>query len=130
MLRAGGEAGRAWGPAWNLQLALDNQGSGADHPWRIRVGVLDDEDKVPAILSLDPIVPLLELVLADITNGGQHTETIEEPGIVVGSTQRPQLVALGQGSLDLRGEQVGREEALFGHLRASVEVEVDVGGSV
>jgi hypothetical protein len=90
-----------------IQLALDNQGASANN--LARGCVLNDENKVAAVLLRNPTVPLLELVLCDLANRSQDAQTVEEARIVVGRSQRAQLVALGEHSLHLGREQLGTE---------------------
>jgi hypothetical protein len=98
-----------------LQLALGQQRAGADDPWRAGVGVLDDDDKVGAVLPRDPVVALLPLLLGNVAHRRQHPQAVEEAGVEVVPAQRPQLVAFGQRGLHLGGQVLGGEELLFGH---------------
>ena len=98
-----------------VQLALDQQGAGADHSWRAGIGIFNDENEVSAILSRDPAIAVLKLLLADFAHRSQHPKAVEEPSLVVGSAQCPQLVAVRQSSLNLGGEEVIGEKSLFSH---------------
>jgi hypothetical protein len=97
------------------QFALGQQGAGADDAgWR-GVGVLDDNDKVGAVLLGHPVVALLPLVAGNVADGGQDAQAVEEARVVVGAPELAQLVAGGQLGLDLGGEVLGGEEFFVGH---------------
>lgn len=81
----------------NLQLALNQHSAGADHSGWAAVGVLNDENKVATVLSRDPVVTVLELLLGNVAYRGQDTEAVEEASVIVSWAKRAQLVALGEG---------------------------------
>jgi len=94
----------------NLQLAFDDQRAGAHHLGWAAVGVLDDENKVGAILVGQPLVALLEFLLRDVSHRRQHPQAVQEARLVVALSEWPQFVTLGQFSLDFWREQLGREK--------------------
>lgn len=99
--------GRWKGEEKNPQLPLCDQRAGADDA----AGVLDDQDVVAPVLPPDPLEALGELVGADVADGGQDAQAVEEAGVVVGLPQGADLVALGQGGGDVGRDQVVAEEA-------------------
>lgn len=100
---------RGGGGEKHVQLVLDNQGTRGDNRRRLARRVLDDDDVVCA-LGTHVLELLGKCLLGHIANGGQDTQAVEEAGRVVGATQGSQAVALGEGSLDLGGEEVVGEE--------------------
>lgn len=64
----------------NVQLALDNQGTGAHD--NALGGILDRDDVVAAV-GRHPFVLLQELVLGDVAHGGEHAQAVEEARAVV-----------------------------------------------
>lgn len=96
----------------DLQFMLDNQRAGSHDRVLLSGSVLDANDVV-AVLSQHVVKLLLELVLADITDRGQHAEAVEEARVVIGATQGSQLVALRQGRRDNLGDEVFGEEAIL-----------------
>lgn len=115
-----------WNGDNNSQLALNQQRAGADHSWWAAVGVLNDEDKVAAVLSRYPVITVLELLLCDVAHRRQNAKAIEKTGIIVGWAKRAQLVSFGQRRLHLRGEQIGGEELFLGGHCEFVRVSVTI----
>lgn len=98
-----------------LQLALQQQRAGADDAGRPRVGVLDDEYEVGAVLPRDPVEALFEFLLGNLPHRGQHPQAVEEARLIVGPLEGPEPVALGQCRLHLGGEVFVGEEAADCH---------------
>lgn len=96
--------GRGWRAQYNnVQLSFCDQRAGADDA----PGVLYDQDVVAAVLLPDPLEALCELLGADVADGGEHAQAVEEAGLVVRLAQGADLVAGGQ-----RGGDVGRDEVV------------------
>lgn len=92
------------------ELVLNNQGAGCDNRALSLGGVLNDNDIVAA--SSGHVVILLDIVgLAELANGCENAQTIEESAVVIGLFQSTQFVAFGKGSDNLRREEFGTEEA-------------------
>lgn len=96
----------------DLQFVLDYQGAGSHDRVLLSGSILDDDDVV-AVLSQHVIELLLELLLADVADRGQHAEAVEEARAVIGATKGSQFVALRQGGRDIFGDEVLGEEALL-----------------
>jgi len=97
----------------DLQLAFSEKCTGANNTGRCGICVFYDENKVSTPLAGHPLVLFFKLVFGDVAHGCKHTQTVEKSRVVVGNSQRTQLVPVGQRRLHLRGEQVGRDEVLF-----------------
>lgn len=67
----------------HLQLALYDQGAGADDACGRRVGVLNNEDEIAALLPGHPVVAILELLLGNLAHRRQHPEAVEEARVVI-----------------------------------------------
>lgn len=97
----------------NVQFPLNNQRSCGDNLGVLPAGVLDDNDVVSALL-----LHLIELVsepfVRYVADCCENAQAVEEPAGKVVAAQSTQDVALGQGGLDLGGEQVGSEEGGHG----------------
>lgn len=77
------------------ELVLDYQGASSHDRVLLAVGVFNDNNVV-ILASHHVVVLLLEFLLADVADRGQHPEAIEEARVEVGATKGSQLVALGQ----------------------------------
>lgn len=75
------------------EFVLDNQGAGSHDRVLLSGSVLNANDVV-AVLGQHVVKLLLELLLADFADRGQHAEAVEEARAVVGATKGSQLVAL------------------------------------
>lgn len=74
---------------------LDYQGASGHDRVLLAVGVFNN-DNVVILASHHVVVLLLEFLLADVADRGQHSEAIEEARVEVGAAKGSQLVALGQ----------------------------------
>lgn len=93
----------------NVQLALDNEGTGGDDRVLLPAHVLDGDDVVAALAG-HGVVLLLEAGLIDVADRSKDAQTLEEAAGKVGAAQGAEDVAVGEGGLDLRGDEVGGEE--------------------
>ena len=72
-----------------LQFSFDDQGPRTNDP----VGIADHQNEVLAkvtsglVLSLHPVILLTELLFAQVVDGGEDSENVEKPGMVVEALQ-------------------------------------------
>ncbi len=97
-----------------LQFPLDKEVACADD--LAGVGVLDDEDIV-GVLRQYPVVALVKGLLANLADGGENPQAVEKAGLVVGEAERAGDVAHGKRGGNGGRDEVGREKALFRHVR-------------
>lgn len=91
------------------QLPLDNQCPGAHD----LAAVLNHENVVSSILPAEPLESLCKGLFADVADGGEDAQAVEESGAVVGLSQTAHFVALGQSSCYFWRDEIFAEEACF-----------------
>lgn len=99
---------------WVLQFALDNQGTSGDDGLTLTGRVLDHDDVV-ALVGQHAVELLVEVLLAELTDGGQDAQAVEEAIGVVALAQRSELVALRKSGRHLGGDEVSGKEAGVRH---------------
>jgi hypothetical protein len=118
---------RQWRP-WmkggrDAQLALRDESAGGDDGLLCARRILNDNDVVAA-RGAHGLKLLGELLLGELADRGQHTQAVEEAGVVVGRAQGAQAVALGQLGDDLwRHEVIGEEADVGGNGNSTHRVE-------
>lgn len=100
------------GGGGNVQFPLGDQGARAHDA---AGAVLDDQDVVAAVLAGEPGEALGKLGLADVADGREDAQAVEEAAVVVGRAQGADAVALGQG-----GGHGGADEVVAEQARAVV----------
>lgn len=96
------------GGGGNVQFPLGDQGARAHDA---AGAVLDDQDVVAAVLAGEPGEALGEPGLADVADGREDAQAVEEAAVVVGRAQGADAVAGGQGGGHGGADEVVAEQA-------------------
>lgn len=101
------------GAGVDSQLALDDERTSADN---LAGGVLNDKNKVGALLLGEEVVALDEGGLSNVANRRQDAQAVEETGSKVRGAERANAIPLGELGGDLGANEVITKQSVGRHF--------------